>query len=185
MGAMQERLVLGDSLNFATAVNGYSAADGWTLHYRLVPRGAGTPIDISSSAEGAAHRVQVIAATTGAWTAGAYSWHSYVTKGAESYTVGTGSTELLPNPRTTTSGLDLRSSAEQALAAVQAILLGKATSGTYSYRIGERELRSYTMQELLQLESKLKVEVKRERRYTALAAGMPDPTRVQVRLGRA
>lgn len=182
---MLERLILGDTLNFATSVAGYSAADGWVLNYRLVPRGTtGAAISIACTAEGANFRAQVTAAATAAWTAGTYSWHSYVTKAAESYSVATGSIELIANPRTASSGLDLRTAAETALDAVQAVLQGKATSGTMSYRIGERELRSYSIPELLQLQSQLAADVQRERAAALLAAGRPDPRKVYVRMNR-
>jgi hypothetical protein len=182
---MLERLILGDTLSFLTTVADYPASAGWVLAYRLVPRGAGSAITITCTASGEQHRAQVAAGATAAWAAGTYSWHSYVTKAAESYSVATGSIQLLANPRTTTSGLDLRTNAQIALDAVQATLSGKATSGTSSYRIGERELRSYTITELIQLESKLKADVAREINAARIAAGQPSNRQIHVRMGRA
>ena len=71
---MLERLVLGDTLNYTTAVADYPASAGWALTYRLVPRsGAGTTIEFTSTADGDLHRLQVSATTTAAWTAGTWS----------------------------------------------------------------------------------------------------------------
>jgi hypothetical protein len=182
---MQERLIAGDSLNFATTALGYPASEGWALRFELRMRdAAGTPIDLTTTAEGDDHRLQVVAAVTDGWAPGIYSWRSYVSKGAEKYTVETGTTEIVASPSTATS-LDLRTGAQRALEAVQAVLLGKATNGTYYYRIGDRELRAYTMPELLALETKLKNEVRREKRAQLIEAGMADPRRTVVRMGRA
>jgi hypothetical protein len=182
---MLERLILGDTLNFLTTVADYPASSSWVLTYRLVPRGAGTAITITCTAEGADHRALVAAATTAGWAVGTYSWASYVTKAAETYSVSTGSIQLIANPRVTASGLDLRTDAQVALDAVQATLSGKATSGTASYRIGERELRSYSIAELIQLESKLKADVAREINAARIAAGQPSNRQIHVRMGRA
>lgn len=189
MRGMLDRIFVGDTLNFSTAVAGYSAADGWMLRFVLVPRAvSGSAISIDTAADDddpAAHRAQVTSATTATWTAGTYSWYSWVELGAQKHGVDSGSIELMANPRTASGPLDLRSPARQALDAVQALLLGKATSGTASYRIGERELRSYTMAELLQLESKLKADVAREDQAARLDKGLPSRRQIHVRVNRA
>ncbi len=181
---MLERLVIGDSLNFSTTVADFPASEGWTLKFRLVPRASGTAIDITSSADGDAHRVQVTAATTAQWVAGFYSWHSSVEKAGEKYTVETGSTQLVADPRQAAT-LDLRTSAQTALDNVNALLQGKATTGTLSYRIGERTLESYSIAELLQLKSHLQTEVAREANAADMAKGLPSRRVVNVRLARA
>jgi hypothetical protein len=184
---LQERLVAGDSLNFATSVAGFSASDGWQLFYLLVPRTAGTKQTLDSdpdSTDPTQHRVSVSAATTAGWTAGHYTWHAYVSRAAESYTVGTGTIEILADPRSATL-LDLRTSAQTALDNINALLAGKATTGTLSYRIGERTLESYSITELLQLKSHLQTEVAREANATDMAKGLPSRRVVNVRLARA
>ena len=184
---MQSSLVVGDTLNFTTYVADYLPSDGWTLKFRLVPRASGTATTITTtqdSSDSSLHRAQVAATTTATWTAGEYSWHSYVEKASESYSVSSGQVTLKPNPRTA-STLDNRSTAKTALDAVQAVLSGKATTGVLSYRIGERTLQSYSIPELLQLEAKLVSDVKREEGAAAIAAGLPSKRRVFVRAGRA
>ena len=81
-------LIVGDTLQFDTDVPDYPASDGYTLTYRLVPRVSGSAIEITATADGDTFAVNVAAATTAAWTAGEYSWHSYVTLSGARYTVG-------------------------------------------------------------------------------------------------
>src|SRR5574341_1665495 len=181
------QIYVGDTLNFTTYVREYLPSDGWTLKFRLLPRSAGAAIAITTSQDAtdtSLHRTQVTAATTAAWTSGEYSWHSYVEKGAESYSVASGQITLRPNPRTA-STLDNRSVAKTALDNVRAVLSGKASSGVLSYSINGRALQNYSIEELLKLENKLVADVKREDLAEAMAAGQPSRRRVMVRTARA
>lgn len=170
---MQQRLVAGDSLNFTTTVASYLASAGWVLKFRLVPRAAGgTAISLTSVASGDDHQTQVAAATTAAWAAGEYGWSSWVEKAGEVYTVESGQITITPDPRQVAGGTDLRSEAEAALDAVNAMLKGKAATAVMQYRINDREVRSYSIPELIQLRSMLLTLVGKERR----AAGIADKT---------
>lgn len=186
MDGMQERLVLGDTLNFATSVAGYSAADGWVLKFVLVSRTGAASITLTSAADSTdptAHRVQTPAATTAAWTAGAYTWHSWVEQGTEKYSIDTGSITLLANPRTAAGPLDLRTEAEVALAAARAALAAW-TPTQRSYTIGDRSMTFNSTAEILPVISYWEREVAREQRATAVSKGQQDGRRVFVRLGR-
>lgn len=178
------RIIVGDTLDFTLSVPGYSAADGWTLKYRLIPRVSGTAIAITSTASGAQHRVLVAAATTAAWAAGAYSWTAYVENGAgASHTWRTGSITLLADPRVTNAPVDLRSDAEIALAAAEAALAAW-TPTTRSYTIGGRSMTFSSADEIRPILNYWKAKVQAERRKAALDAGLPDPRKVYVGLGR-
>jgi len=174
---MQTDLVAGDSLNFLTTVADYSAADGWVLKYRLVPRNAANAaIQLTSVAEGADHRVQVSAIATAAWPADTYGWTAWVDKGAETYTVRSGQIAVAPNPRTAAPGLDLRSLAQRALDDARAAFAAwKPTSR--SYRIGDREHVFNSTAEILRAISYWQAEVNREK-----AAG--DATQAALNSGR-
>ncbi len=183
---MQARFTLGDTLTFSATLADYPASDGWVLHYRLIPRGdAGSAVAFNSTASGADHLVTVSAATTAAWQPGTYGWASWVTDGTSTHSIGQGATELLPNPRTAVTPLDMRSAAQIALDNVRAILRGKASADVLSYTIAGRSLQRYSVAELITLESKLANDVARENRETQMAAFGRDPSRLQVRLGRA
>lgn len=95
--SMVNELVAGDSLNFNTTVPDFSAAEGWVLFHRLLPRTGGAEIVLSSLADEAKHRTQKVAADTVAWVPGVYDWVSYVIKGAERYTVSSGELVIRPD----------------------------------------------------------------------------------------
>ena len=141
---MQQRLISGDSLNFATAVPGYPASDGWALHYRLSPRTAsGAAIDISTTADGAGYRVQVAASITSGWAPDVYTWASWVDKAAEVYTVAAGLLKIAANPRTMAGGFNDRSMEEQQLEQVIATIQARITGGMVAeYSIGNRSLKN-------------------------------------------
>lgn len=144
----QQTLTAGDTLNFATTVTGLAASDGWTLHYRLVPQFSGPVIELSSVADGAAHRVQVPAATTAGWRAGVYAWNSWVTKAAERYSCQTGTVTILPDPaQATAPAISSSSSTEQtALDNAIAVLTAIQQGGT-EIRIGDRVVKLPTLAE--------------------------------------
>lgn len=185
---MQDRIVIGDTLNFPTTVPDYLASDGWTLSYRLIQRTTGTPIELTAitdpdNADG--YAVQASAATTAGWAAGEYSWASWVAKGAEVYSLGSGTCTLLPNPRTAAAGLDVRSDAEIALANVRATIQGRATSAVLEYEIAGRRLKYIQIPELIALEDKLTAAVTAEKRLADAAKGYPDRRKVYVRMSGA
>lgn len=182
---MQTELIAGDTLNYRAEVAEYPATEGWTLKLRLVPRGAGTAITLTGVADGDDYLVQASAAVTAAWAPGEYSWHYWVEKAGERYPAQRGQLTVKPDPSTMAAGTDTRTAAEVALDAVRSMLRGTATSGVLSYRINERELRRYSMPELIALESKLATDVARERAAAAMAAGMKNPRKIFVRMGRA
>lgn len=183
---MLPRFVTGDTLSSTQSVPGYPASAGWVLHYRLVPRDhGGSAITFNSTASGDEHVITVLASTTAGWAAGAYTWATWVVNGAQSFSLEQGTTQLLPNPRTTAGPLDLRSESQIALDNVRATLRGKATADVLEYEINGRSLKRYPVSELIALETRLATQVATEARAAALAAGKADPRRYAVRLGRA
>lgn len=183
-----ERIIVGDSLSDTVKVPGYPASEGWTLKYRLIPRtGSGSAIAFVTTADGDSHAISVAAATTGAWTAGEYSWSAYVEHtDLRSVTVLTGAVKLLANPRTSTAPLDLRTDAEIALAAAESAFAAfSANSTTRSYTIGNRSMTFSTKAEIVAIIDYWRAKVQRERRDARLAAGLADPRRTFVRVNRA
>jgi hypothetical protein len=63
-------------------------------------------------------------------------------------------------------------------AAIRAIVSGGVVQ---EYKIGTRSLKKYEMADLIQLESKLKAEVKREQAATMVANGLGSPHNLFVR----
>ena len=171
---MQQELIAGDTLNFLTSVPGYLASDGWTLHFRLVPRtGANPAIVIDTIAEGQDHRSQVVAATTQNWAADSYSWSSWVTKGAEVYTIDAGQITVKPNPRSVAAGYDGRSLAQKTLDDLRIAFATFSSTGgtTRSYKIADRERVFNTAADILTQITYWENEVSREANAAAFAAG--------------
>jgi hypothetical protein len=75
---------------------------------------------------------------------------------------------------------DIRSKARQALDAIDAMLAGQANEGVRRYRINNRELERYTVDELLKLRSHFAAEVQKENRRNKGMTGLGP--RIAVRL---
>jgi len=160
----------GDTLSHTVTLADYPAGD-WTLHVRLTPRALGAALSITGTAAGTSHLISVAAGTTAAWAPGDYTCSAWVASaGGDRHSIPSesGPLTIRPNPATLPAGTDTRSTAERSLAAVQALLAGKADSGVESYQIAGRQLSSYPLGDLLRLESKLKRDIDFER----LAAGL-------------
>lgn len=182
----------------------YSASDGWTLAYRLIPRAiTSTVIDITAVADGADYRLAVAAGDTAAWTAGMYGVSAYVTKGAETYTVEPlwDQVEIRANPRTAAAGLETRTQARkalddarQALADAQARAANVGTSGSASgglveYSIGERRFKyanaAEAVESMIKAVSYWEAAVLAENCASARDRGLASPRNVVMRMGRA
>lgn len=111
-------------------------------------------------------------------------WQAVATKTGETITLGAGQFEVDANLAYTgtPAAFDNRSQAQKDLDAVQAAMRAIVAGGAVSeYSIGSRRLKKMTMAELLQLESKLKAEVKREQAATMVANGLGSPHNLFVR----
>ena len=182
MPAMLSRFAIGAAFEITTTLSAYPASAGWVLSHRLVLKsGVGAISTITASASGDSHVTSVPAATTASWAPGVYTWASWVTKGSEVHNVDSGEITLLPDPRTATGGLDMRSAAQIALDAVKAMLRGVASAGQRSYTINGRSLERYSIAELITLESKLGADVQREQQ----AITGRNPRRLVARVARA
>jgi hypothetical protein len=184
---MRDRIIAGDTLDFVTTLPDYPAAT-YTLKYRLIPRTSGTAIEITCTAgtDPNDHRCGASATATALWTAGEYSWASWVEKAGERYQVDSGTVTLLPNPATATA-YDGRSTAQKALDDAEAALATFQASGgkVKRYSIGGREMEFSEGGELLKQISYWSIQVKRERAKDAAAKGMADPRRIYLRANRA
>lgn len=179
---MIDQLTAGDTLDFTTTTPDYPASAGWSLVYKLIPRTAGASYTITSTPDGDAHRLQVGASVTATWSPGAYSWVAYATKAGERYTLNQGAITVLPDPGSATS-YEARSSARQALDAVEAYLRDPNNIKASQYQIGGRQLSRFGLPELWRHRDRLRVEVSREEAAERAAAGLPSRSRVMVRFG--
>jgi hypothetical protein len=102
---------------------------------------------------------------------------------ARSHTVLTGAIRLLADPRVSNAPLDLRTDAEIALAAAKAAF-ASWSSTTKSYTIGSRSMTFNTQADIIPTIQYWEMQVQRERRAARLRAGLSDPRKTFVRLGR-
>ena len=151
----------GDTIAWLKSLADFSAADGWVLNYRFI--NASNKFDVVGSASGADHAININAATSAAYVAGIYSWQSYVTKGAERYTVATGSVEIMADLAAKASGFDTRSPAQKCLDLLNIAFASYGNKAyTQEYEIAGRRMKFNTPGDFLAFRSKVQQEVNRE-----------------------
>jgi hypothetical protein len=192
MAQLINKLVAGNTWDFTTAAADYPASDGWALTLYLTPRSHAhhaSSISIVSvpADDGIAHRFQRTATNTASIQPGQFSFAVNAIKGAEVYTLdGTywsGEVTVLPNPATLAVGTDTRAHAEKVLAAIEAVIEGRATSDQEEMSIAGRSLKRIPFNDLLVIRNKYSGQLASQRAADNLAAGIGAGRRVQVRLG--
>lgn len=135
-----EQVTAGDTWVWKRLLNDYLPSNGWVLSYALVKDGA--LIQITAADSDDEHYVEIAATITASYEAGIYHWQSYVTNAStsERYKVSTGTIEVLPDFSQQASGYDNRSHVKKTLDALEAVILGKASSDQLALTIGGRSL---------------------------------------------
>lgn len=174
-------LQAGDTLSWRLSLPTYPADDGWVLAYRLI--NAAATITIVASADGAAHLVQLPAATTAAYPAGAYTGVRTVTRGSDRFTLAPWSPRVLPD-LAAASATDARGPAQRALDDLRAALLQWLSSNGHvqEYEIAGRKMRFASIDEI----NKRIALAQREAAAEAAATGLATSAarrRVLVRFG--
>lgn len=139
-------------------------APDWELYAIL--RGP-MPITLHAVGDGPKHTFHAAAAETAKWLPGAYVYEIRARMGAHVETVEGDRLIIAADVQQLDAGHDAREWAEQALEAVEAVILGRATTGQESYRINNRELRYIPVPDLLRLRDKLRREIDQKRRVAA------------------
>ncbi len=160
----------GDSLTWQIALPDYPASAGWTLKYALVSLAG--KYDLAASAAGDAHLIEVAAATSAAWQPGTYQVQKYVEHGAAAtlrrITLGLGSLTVLRSLAALDAATDTRSFARRALAAIEAVIEGRAGRTDKSFEINtggtSRRLEHLSINELLDARSRFAALVWQEER---------------------
>jgi hypothetical protein len=163
--------------------NVISSSD-YTLTYYLRTNTVSEGATAVGTAYGTGWEFTILAATSTGFDAGQWYWQAVATKTGSTVTMGSGQLTVLRSLSYsgTPGAVDGRSQAEQDLAAVQAAIRAIVAGGVAKeYTIGNRNLKKYDMADLLQLESKLKAEVKREQMADLIANGLGNPHNLFVR----
>jgi len=156
----------------------------WTLTYYLRTNTASEGATVVGTAYGSGWELSIAAGTSSGFDAGTWFWQAIATAGSEKVTVGAGQLTVLAalNYTGTPGAFDGRSQAQKDLDAVQAAMRSIVSGGAVAeYTIGSRRLKKMEMADLIQLESKLKAEVKREQAATMVANGLGSPHNLFVR----
>lgn len=156
----------------------------WTLTYYLRTNTASEGATVVGVPFGQGWELTIAAATSAGFDAGQWFWQAVATSGSDSVTLGAGQLEVLPalNYSGQPAAFDGRTQAQKDLDAVQAAVRAMVAGGAVAeYSIGSRRLKKMEMADLLQLESKLKAEVKREQAAALAANGLGNPHNLFVR----
>lgn len=174
-------IIAGDTTSWLVNAQGDRTSATFTLQFAV--RGAQV-LTVTGAAEGNGWRVTLTAAQTGGLPPGEYSWQQSIASGAERYTIGQGRFTVQPNIAAQTVGFDGRTQAEKDLEAVKAEIRARISGGaTLNYTIGQRSLAKEPISALLELESKLKATVAKEKMAQKLANGIGSPRSIFVRFG--
>lgn len=174
----------GDTLKFTRSLADYPASEGWALSYTLV--NAATKISFSASASGDDYLVNIASATTTAWSAGAYTWVSRVTRLTEVFTVSNGTITILPNLAAVgVTAFDGRSDARIILDSLLAAYKAHSVAGSAhvgEYEIAGRRMKYRNAAEILQQISHWQTIVAAEERAERINKGLTPGNRLLVRL---
>jgi hypothetical protein len=170
----------GDTWKWTRTLDDYPAGT-WTLKYRFKFASGG--FEITATASGTDHAVDVAAATTAAYVAASYQWIAWVESGAEKYTVGSGSMEVLPDYRSglATVALDDRSHAQKLLDKIESWLESRDPA-VAEYEIAGRRMKYIPISDLIKLRSKYQAEIATQANSAALAKGEGVGRKIQFRI---
>ena len=184
MSAMQDEIYAGDTLNYVAKSVTYPASEGWVMTLYVNPISGGTASSVSSTAQGNDHLLQMPASTTASWTVGNCNWQIAAAKAGEKYTIDAGVIKVLASLENAAAGTDTRSQSQKALDDANAALAAW-TPTTKRYKINGREMEFNGPADIIAIISHWKAAVAREQAAQAMAAGRPNPRKLQVRMGRA
>lgn len=154
------QIIAGDTLQIDYSSSTYTNAAGYLVYLKL--RGA-ADIDLTSSAiDDTTFRISATAAATAAYTAGFYNYVVYVSDGTNQYTLEQGTVEIKQRFDLSTSPVTTSTHARTVLAAVEAVIEGRATKDQESYSIAGRSLSRTPISDLLTLRDYYKERVMKE-----------------------
>ena len=159
-------------------------SDNWTLKYFLRTNTASEGHVSTGSVYQNGWQFTISATDSAAFDAGDWYWQAIATFGSETLTLGYGSlqVEAALSYTGTPGAFDGRTQVKKDLEAVQTAIRTLISGGAVQeYKIGNRNLKRYDLPDLIQLEGRLKAEVKREEQAELIANGLGNPRNMFVR----
>ncbi len=159
------RITNGDSLSWLddptvdNLRNKLSPPD-WTLSYSFI---GAVKLELTAIQEGSRWKTSMTTTQSSSLSAGDYYWQAYATNGSDRVNIGSGKLSVMPNLHAAKAGDDMRSQTKKDLDAVQSAMRAMISGGAVAkYAIGHRQVEKMAMSDLLILESRLKILLKRE-----------------------
>ena len=155
----------------------------WSLSYYLRTNTASEGATVTGTAYGTGWEFTIPASTSAGFDAGQWYWQAIASAGSEKVTLGAGqlTVERALSYAGTPGAFDGRSQAQIDLDAVQAAIRTIISGGAKQYTIGSRSFTKLDLGELMERESKLKAEIKREQMADLIANGLGNPHNLFVR----
>ncbi len=168
--------------------NSISSPD-WSVVYYLRTNTGPIGATINSSAFNDGFQFTIASNVTATFTAGDWFYQAVANKsGAEKQTIYTGQFKVLESLEYSGTALnyDGRSQVEKDLATIQTAIRNIISGGAIQeYKIGTRTAKKYELSELIQLESRYKAELVREKQAEMIANGLGNPRATFVRFNGA
>ena len=168
--------------------NSISSPD-WSVVYYLRTNTGPLGATINSSAYVDGFQFTIASNVTATFTAGNWFYQAVANKsGAEKQTIYTGQFEVLESLEYsgTAVNYDGRSQVEKDLEVIQTAIRTIISGGAVQeYKIGTRSAKKYELSELIQLESRYKAELVREKQGEMIANGLGNPRATFVRFNGA
>lgn len=160
MALIPQTLTAGLTVNIAIRLANYRPPD-WSLTLYL--RGASFAPDIASVADGYGYRLKVPATATKGWPAGVCAYELRATDGIDVIAIESGTLEIKPDLAAVSGTFDALGHVRKVLAAIEAVIEGRASRDQESYRINNRELQRTPIADLLRLRNEYRRELAREK----------------------
>lgn len=155
-------IAAGTSVQWQRSYGDFSPADGWALKYYLNGPGG---LTLAATDSAGAWLVSITPAQTANLKSGTYRWVAYAEKGAdaalERYQVAAGTIVLTPNLPDAAPGA-LQTFAEKMLAAIEALMLGRATADQESMTIDGTAITRIPFEQLVRYRNQYAAEVQRQ-----------------------
>ncbi len=157
----------GDTAKWQKTLPEYPSSE-WQLQYTIYNTNYFYTVTATPQDDGS-FLITIPASQTSQYATGEYKWICRVSKNEETYTVDSGTIEILPNPISET---DERSHIKKVLDAIERVMEGRATRTDLEYQIGDKRLRSMSIEELYTAWRKYKLMYEQELQAERLKKGV-------------
>lgn len=157
MYKIPEQITAGITQVISLTLTAYQAPE---FTVSLILRGPQS-IDIVAESDGPTHTLKFSAAETKNYPAGVYAYSLRASDGVDVFEIEAGRLRIVGDLSLVAGASDARDHVEKVLAAIEAVIEGRASLDQESYKINNRELRRTPISDLLALRSHYRDEMRR------------------------